>query len=207
MNTKICSLIIMIILVSFLGFIVENIWLAITKGYIDNRNMTLPFLLGYGLFIIGLYLIIGTPNTFLTTANTFLLKRPIIRKSLYFITVFLLVSTSEIILGFFTQHYFGFYYWNYERLPWHLTKYTSIPTSLGFTIIITLFMQECFLPILEFINSINTELISLISFVFFILLLIDLLKSFSKMHKTHHLNYKWRKYIISKGNLEQRSIS
>ena len=30
---------IMAAVVSFLGFVVENIWLAMTKGYINNRNM------------------------------------------------------------------------------------------------------------------------------------------------------------------------
>ena len=36
---------IMAAVVSFLGFVVENIWLAMTKGYINNRNMNAPFLL------------------------------------------------------------------------------------------------------------------------------------------------------------------
>lgn len=40
---------IMAAVVSFLGFVVENIWLAMTKGYINNRNMNAPFLQGYGL--------------------------------------------------------------------------------------------------------------------------------------------------------------
>ena len=39
-------IILMATVVSFLGFVVENVWLAFTKGYIDNRNMALPFLLG-----------------------------------------------------------------------------------------------------------------------------------------------------------------
>ena len=55
----------MFIFVSFFGFVLENIWLAITKGYIDNRNMNLPFLFGYGLVIIGFYTLIGTPENFI----------------------------------------------------------------------------------------------------------------------------------------------
>ncbi len=202
MNIKICSLIIMAIFVSFLGFLVENIWLSITKGYIDNRNMILPFLIGYGLFIIGLYLLIGTPDTFLATASTYLLKRPAIRKALYFATVFLIISIGEILLGFFTERYFGFYYWNYECLPMHLTRYTSVPTSCGFTIIITLFMQECFFPILEFIYSINTDIINFIAFLFIIVLFLDFIVSFQKMHKTHKPNLRWKKYVTSKNNFE-----
>ena len=52
---------IMAAVVSFLGFVVENIWLAMTKGYINNRNMNAPFLLGYGLLILFMYAVFGTP--------------------------------------------------------------------------------------------------------------------------------------------------
>ena len=47
----------MIILISFVGFLVENIWNLLTSGQIDNRNMHLPFILGYGLAILGVYLL------------------------------------------------------------------------------------------------------------------------------------------------------
>lgn len=45
-------------IISFLGYCVENIWLAVTQQYINNRNMYLPFLLGYGLTVVGIYLIL-----------------------------------------------------------------------------------------------------------------------------------------------------
>ena len=45
------SLGIMVAVISFLGFCLENLWLAATKGFIDNRNMHLPFLMGYGVFV------------------------------------------------------------------------------------------------------------------------------------------------------------
>lgn len=61
-TTEIMALGLVIAVVSFLGFAVENIWLAITKGYIDNRNMCLPFLLGYGLAVAVIYLLFGTPK-------------------------------------------------------------------------------------------------------------------------------------------------
>ena len=40
-------------LVSLLGFLTENTWMLIRSGFIDNRNMNLPFLLGYGLAVVG----------------------------------------------------------------------------------------------------------------------------------------------------------
>ena len=45
----------MVALISFLGFLVENLWLALTKGYINNRNMNAPFLLGYGMLVVAMY--------------------------------------------------------------------------------------------------------------------------------------------------------
>lgn len=55
MRYAIATYILMAVLVSFLGFVVEDGWLALTKGYIDNRNMHLPFLFGYGIAMVGLY--------------------------------------------------------------------------------------------------------------------------------------------------------
>jgi len=51
------------ILVSFAGFVVENIWRLLTKGIVDNRGMLLPFLAGYGMALIAFYLLFGTPDT------------------------------------------------------------------------------------------------------------------------------------------------
>ena len=61
---------IMAAVVSFLGFVVENIWLAMTKGYINNRNMNAPFLLGYGLLILFMYAVFGTPAALRMFANS-----------------------------------------------------------------------------------------------------------------------------------------
>ena len=39
---------VMLTLVSFLGFLIENTWIVLTEGFVDNRNMNAPFLIGYG---------------------------------------------------------------------------------------------------------------------------------------------------------------
>jgi len=193
MITKIYTLILITIVVSFLGFLVENIWLILTKGFFDNRNMRFPFLLGYGLFIVGLYIFMGTPDSF--TINSIFLKNQDVGKIVYFVIVFLLISVGEILLGFFTEKYFKFYYWNYEKIPMHITRYTSVPTSLGFTFIIMFFMQECFTPIYNFIYNSEKLSTSSISIILIIVLFIDFVTSFYKMHKTKKQNIRWRYYI------------
>lgn len=204
MEEKIGILLIIMIFVSFLGFIVENIWLSITKGYIDNRNMKLPFLLGYGLFIIMLYLSLGTPDTLFISTTIPILENKIVKRICYFIFVFLLVSIGEIILGYITEHLFGFYYWNYEKLPLHITRYTSIPTSIIFTIIIKFFMQYCFNPLYNFISLFNNKFTIIISVIISLILFIDFISSFFKMYKTAKPNQIWKINIdknIKKSNL------
>lgn len=121
-----------ITIISFLGYCVENIWLALTQQYIDNRNMFFPFLLGYGLTVVGIYLIFGTPKKWL--------KKRTASKALvylaYFALMIVIVSIGEIILGKAVEYFCGFAYWNYEKVPFHFTKYTSVPTSMGFAGII-----------------------------------------------------------------------
>ena len=87
---------IMAAVVSFLGFVVENIWLAMTKGYINNRNMNAPFLLGYGLLILFMYAVFGTPAAFkMFTKEKVRWKRYL----LYFLCSFVVVCLGEIVLG------------------------------------------------------------------------------------------------------------
>ena len=50
------------VIIFFLGFYLENIWICFRKGYIDNRNMMLPFLLGYSFALLGIYFVLGTPG-------------------------------------------------------------------------------------------------------------------------------------------------
>lgn len=197
MNKKIntSSLIIMVAIISFLGYILENIWLAVTKGFIDNRNMHFPFLLGYGLLVVGIYLLIGTPQTikspkFIVPANSGPNKI-----SLYFLISMVIISIGEVILGFTVEKFFGFEYWNYTDLPLHITKYTSIPTSIGFSFLLTFFMDKCFEPLLDLIDRIPLGTAKVIGILLGIIMVADFLISFKNMYVSHSLNVKWKKYI------------
>ena len=75
----------MMSLISFLGFLLENIWISVRKGYVDNRNMNLPFLLGYGIAVMFIYFVLGVPDK----SNAFL----------YCVICFIIVSLGEILLG------------------------------------------------------------------------------------------------------------
>lgn len=189
------SLGIMLALISFLGFLLENLWLAATKGFVDNRNMRLPFLMGYGVLVTGMYLLLGTPENMLLWGEVPVTASKGEKFIIYFLCSFAIVTAGELILGHLMEKLCGFEYWNYERLPLHITKYTSVPTSIGFALIITSFMGACFEPIMEIITLINTEDIKSVSIILIAVMTADLIASFIKMHKTHGLNVRWTIYI------------
>ena len=168
-------------LVSLLGFLVENMWMLTRSGFIDNRNMNLPFLLGYGIAVVGMYLLIGTPRK-----NHLLF---------YYILVFIFVSFGEIALGFAVEEFCGFYYWDYTNLPMHLTRYTSLFTSLGFSAIITVFMYYFYEPLMNVFHTTMTPRRRRIVIALFIAMLVDMLYSFHLMRELGDVYKSWKLYI------------
>ena len=178
----------MILVCSFIGFLIENSWLAVTKGFIDNRNMHLPFLLGYGLSVVACYVVMGLPD-----------NSPDIR---YFVGVFLFVSSGEIILGKTVELVCGFFYWDYTRLPLHVTRYTSVFTSLGFAAAITVFMRSAFPRIMELSAFLNYESFHNLEVFATIVITVDFMASFSKMPSRHGLLELWRIDLWRRGERE-----
>lgn len=189
-NFDLCSLVIMAAVISFLGFVTENLWLCVRKGYIDNRNMYFPFLAGYGVLVEEIYMLIGSPSLMINDNKLGLTPRGCY--IVYFLSAAVLVSIGEIILGTAVEKLFGFEYWNYEKIPMHITKYTSVPTSLGFAFIITFFTDKCFMPIMDRINNIDHESARTAAWVLGIVMAGDFIISFGKMYRTGKLNENWR---------------
>lgn len=142
MGYSVGAVLVMSSFISFLGFLTENIWLAARKKYIDNRNMHAPFLFGYGIAVMGLYFIMGTPSCF-RFFGTPSESGEAAQFIAYFILTFIIVSLGEMALGTIIEKTCGLIWWDYTAIPMHITRYTSIPTSFGFTIIIVTFM-DCF---------------------------------------------------------------
>ncbi len=177
---------------SFMGFVIENVWLALTKGYIDNRNMNLPFLLGYGLAIVAFYLILGTPYE-MTALFFFWADMPRWAPSvLYFFCAALFVSMGELALGFATEKLCHIEYWNYSRIPLHITKYTAVPTSLGFAAMITIFMDRFFNPLMGAIQTLDKRFLRIAAPLLIAALTADYLYCYGRMMKTRSLYDRWR---------------
>ncbi|MCR5477892.1 MAG: putative ABC transporter permease, partial [Lachnospiraceae bacterium] len=171
----------MICFISFLGFCQENIWMMLRKGYIDNRNMNLPFLLGYGVLVTGIYFIMGVPES-----NHI---------GIYFVITFVVVSVGEILLGEIVERLCGIYYWDYTALPFHITRYTSVFTSMGFSFIITGFMRKLFIPIMDILHGEMNLNRSIVVCILMSLLIIDFIYSFGYMIKHKNFYNKWKKEI------------
>ena len=203
MKYSIATYILMGVFISCLGWIVENAWLALTKGYIDNRNMHLPFLFGYGVASVMLFLIVGTPATMFLPFEV-KKKETFVRFVIYFLLMMVCVSVGEILLGTIVEKTCHFYYWDYSVIPLHITRYTSIPTSMGFALIITTFMDKCFVPLMNHLAAIETGRATFLAWTLGVALTADFVFSFIKMHQLHGGLKLWRKNLS--GHVFQESF-
>lgn len=201
MNSKrlpgIYPLINMTVFASFIGYVVENLFKLVMNGYVDNRYMFLPFLLGYGLFIAAIGILIGTPNNlFPLSKRQPKLKKPVVYL-FYFLLTALLVSAGELALGYAVEAIGGFNYWDYSKLPLNFTKYTSLPTSVGFGAIITAFMGFIYEPAIRFFEKKKgSRAWRTLSIVVISLLVIDFFASFAVMITTGKRMIIWRWHIF-----------
>ncbi len=166
-----------IALTSFIGFCVENIWLSVTKGYMDNRNMIFPFLLGYGMAFAAIYLLFGTPDQMTFLAQDLPVKSAKMKSLLYFCTVFCCICAGEILLGKTVELTCHFYWWDYSRLPLHITRYTSVPTSLGFTILVYLFMDQAYPRLYRYFLSWDQDFLKIAATLLMAVMVWDFLHS------------------------------
>ena len=192
MEYNIYAIGIMTAIVSFLGFVVENIWLAISKGYINNRNMNTPFLLGYGLLIMFMYFTIGTPGKLAEWKIFKKAKTKFAKYMVYFLCAMLIVSISEIVLGVVVEELCGFEYWNYSNIPLHITKYTSVPTSMAFATMITFVMGMLFTPIMNWIVQVDCTWIRVLSIILIVIMAFDFIISFYHMIHNRNFYLKWK---------------
>ena len=166
-----------IVVCSFIGFLIENVWQGLRDGYFDNRNMYLPFLLGYGLAVMFFYAVLGLPEEF-----------PDVK---YFVAIFIMVSLGELLLGNAVEKICGIYYWDYSTLPLHLTRYTSLFTSIGFAILITAFMRYVFPKLGEELSHFDGYFFKCASVIMLGLLVADLIVSFYQMETNSDFHDIW----------------
>ena len=142
---------VMMIICSFLGWFGENIFRATVHGMIDSRFMYLPFLGVYGICILALYGLFGTPDKFRLLKKRILTddSKKAIRYAVYALVIAAAVMIGEIAVGTFCERFSGKILWNYTKIPLNITKYTSVPTTIGITAAVFLLMKFIFTPLME----------------------------------------------------------
>lgn len=191
MGYSLGAVFVMIAFVSFLGFALENIWLAARKKYIDNRNMHAPFLLGYGIAITGFYFILGTPSD-LRLLGRPSESSPAAQFAAYFIFTFVLVSIGEMLLGTIIEKSCGLVWWDYTSIPLHITKYTSIPTSLGFSTAIVTFMDCFYEPVMNRLMKCSPDKLLAYGILLMAVMTVDFVLSMYRMKTTGKLMVTWK---------------
>ena len=186
------SLLIIAVGVSFFGFCIENFFIAFSHGFIDNRNMILPFLFGYGLAILAFFKLFGTPHEPKCFGKNISIKSIRLSTIYYFIIAFLGVCVGELLLGHYIEWACGIIWWDYTRLPLHVTRYTSVPTSFCFATLITVFMKYFFTPLLNALSRLRPTFLVLLATVSVSLLALDMINSAIYMFQNHDTLHLWR---------------
>ncbi len=110
----------------------------------------------------------------------------------YFLCAMLIVSISEIVLGVVVEELCGFEYWNYSNIPLHITKYTSVPTSMAFATMITFVMGKLFNPIMNWIVQVDCTWIRVLSIILIVIMAFDFIISFYHMIHNRNFYLKWK---------------
>ena len=195
-----CPMVLTAAVISFLGFVLENIWLLLSKGVADNRNMSLPFLAGYGIGVVGLYLLLGTPRKPLPHLRKRMgvMRIPLwVRYALYFLVSFVAVTAAEVVLGAAFEYVMGFAYWDYSELPLTITRYSSVLTSAGFALIITLFMSFAMERLIGVLSRLPLKISLPLSVSLGALMTADMLLSFYIMYIEKEHNILWQICLFS----------
>ena len=193
-KAKLAALLMIVTLVSFLGFIIENIWLAYSYRAINNRNMFFPLLLGYGLAVVVIYFLFGTPQDPHLLCWDIAFQKNVSKVIFYFLTVSLCIMVGEWAMGTFVEKVMGFVWWDYTRLPLNITKYTSVPTTVAFATGISLFMGFIFTPLYEIFTQKSKKWFRVLAYSFFFLMVADFCHSTVYMCQ-HHTTFKLWEYV------------
>ena len=135
---RLLPLLLLCIIMSFVGFVVENLFRLFRDGVINSRRQILPFLFAYGIAVFAMYVLIGTPKEMRFFCWRIFKKESKLSATAkhicYFLILFAFIFFGEILFGTFVEWVSGVVLWDYTGIPLTFTKYTSVPTALGLSV-------------------------------------------------------------------------
>lgn len=102
------------------------------------------------------------------------------------------ICIGEMLLGLFVEKVCHFSWWNYSKIPLHITQYTSIPTSMAFSVLITTFMDVFFQPVFIYFCSTENKMCVVSGFILFIGLVLDFLYNGYQIYKQQGTIQRWK---------------
>lgn len=178
-GVRVSTLLLICYIAAFMGWCVENLFRLISIGVLDSRHQLFPFLAAYGFGIFVLYFVFGTPTEMrifkkrILPENT--KRNHTLRVVIYCSVVFVLILFGEMSVGLLFEKLFGVKAWNYLNIPLHITRYTSIPTTIGFTTGITLLMHFVFRPAIVWLENLPQKVAFWLALVLGIMIAADYL--------------------------------
>ena len=167
----------LIMLFSFLGWAFETVLTFLQTGrFYDRGFMAMPFCPIYGASLIIVYFLLGTPNE-----GRGLLKNeenPVKRQLLYLPFAFLVPTVAEFVVGFFFDVFFDTSLWSYQGFPLNFRGYISLPISLGWMVLVFLFMKYLFPPLKRLVFKTPKGLAIDLASLLFIAVIADMVASY-----------------------------
>ena len=156
-----CYFFVGMIVFSFLGFCTENAAKIVDAQIFDCRHQILPFLFAYGLALLAIYATIGTPDD-LRFFNIRIFKqktksKKVLSHLIYIAIICALIFGGEIAVGMVYEKVAGVVLWDYSGIPTHVTRYTSIITTVLLGGGVYLLMNFTFRPMMRLIEKMGTR--------------------------------------------------
>ena len=171
---KICSLYLVFLLISFVGFLYEYSLAYMLNYDLDRNFLNLPICPIYGSGVIISYLVFDTPKN-MRIFNYKIKYNHKIKLYLYFLFTSISATILEYIIGTYFEKVFDIVLWNYNELLFTFNKYCSLIPSIGWGILITIFMNIYFDRIYSRFYNYRLESLIIITLPSLIFILIDLI--------------------------------
>ncbi len=164
---------------AFLGFCAENAGRMAVQHIFDSRHQILPFLFAYGVALLAVYVMLGTPDE-LRFFNIRIFKdvtrtKRALSHAIYFSVIFAFIMIGEIAVGMLYEKCAGVILWDYSDIPTHITRYTSVLTTLLYGGGVYLIMAFAFRPMMRLIEKMGTRAATVVDCTLGVAIVLDFL--------------------------------
>jgi len=172
-------MIMMAIIISFIGWCIETIYCNAGETiFYDRGFLSLPFCGIYGITLVIIYLVFGTPFDGRLRAQVEELRISKIHKNilsflLYFIVAVAVPTFVELIVAVFFDKIFNIILWTYEDDPCNFHGYICLGYSLTWGALITVAMATAWRLIYALVKKIPDVPLFILNLILCVFILID----------------------------------